>query len=77
MLKIINGGGDVIMYSILIKTGEKSYSYYMNPDGTQYKGDTETTKEKIQELLGTYSLGKLEVVHNVTLTSEFTLEDVA
>lgn len=65
------------MYSILIKTGEKSYSYYANADGSIFKGDTETTKEKVKELLGTYPLGKLEVVHNVTLTAEFTLEDVA
>ena len=64
------------MYSILIKNGEKKYSFCLNADGTKFSGDSETVKAKLIELLGTYPMGNLEVVHNVTVTSEFSIEDV-
>lgn len=41
-----------------------------------FAGDSEATKAKLQELLVTYALGKLVVVHNVTLTATFDLTDV-
>lgn len=65
------------MYSILIKNGEKSFIYYLNADGTVFSGDSEAAKAKVQELLETYPLGKIVVVHNVNMTADFTLEDVA
>lgn len=65
------------VYSILIKTGEKSFTYYTNTDGTQFSGDETAVKAKLQELLETYALGKLAVVHNVNLSADFTIEDVA
>lgn len=65
------------MYSILIKNGEKSYSYCLNQDGTQFSGDEAAVKTKLTELLETYALGKLSVVHNVKLSADFTIEDVA
>lgn len=64
------------MYSILIKNSEKNYSYHTNTDGTIFAGDSETVKAKLVELLNSYPFGKLVVVHNVTLTADFTLEDV-
>lgn len=64
------------MYSILIRNGEKSYVYLTNDDGSVFKGDTEATKAKVKELMDTYPLGKIEVVHNVTLTADLALEDV-
>ncbi len=64
------------MYSILIKNGEKSYVYYTNQDGSVFAGDSEAVKTKVAELLETYPLGKIAVVHNVTLTADFTIEDV-
>lgn len=63
------------MYSILVKNSEKSYTYYLNPDGTVFSGDSEATITKFNELLETYSLGKLKIVHNVNLTADFVIED--
>ncbi len=64
------------MYSILIKNGEKSFFYHLNADGTVFSGNSEAAKAKVQELLETYPLGKIVVVHNVNITSGITLEDV-
>ena len=64
------------MYSILIKMSDKRYSYHLNEDGTVFAGDSTATKAKLQELAHTYPLGSLVVVHNVTLTTDFTIEDV-
>lgn len=58
------------MYSILIRNGDKSYIYHMNADGS------DATTAKVRELLATYPIGKLVVVHNVTMTSDVTLTDV-
>ncbi len=64
------------MYSILIRTGDKSYIYHMNADGSVFAGDSDATTEKVRELLATYPIGKLVVVHNVNVTSDVTLADV-
>lgn len=63
------------MYSILLKQSEKTYSYICNDDGTIYSGNSEATKTKLKTLLETYPLGKLIVVRNTTITSDFTIED--
>lgn len=63
------------MYSILIK-GEKAYTYYTNSDGSVFAGDSSAVKAKVTELLDEYPLGKIVVVHNVTITADFTIEDV-
>lgn len=65
------------MYSILIKNGEKTYMYHTNTDGVIFKGDSDAVKAKVAELLETYPIGKIVVVHNVNLTAGFTIEDVA
>lgn len=64
------------MYSILIKGTGKNYTYVLNPDGTRFTGDSEATLTKLQEIMQTSALGGIEVVHNVTLTADFVLEDV-
>ena len=63
-------------YSILIKNGEKSYVYYMNSDGEVFAGDSEATKAKVTELLEVHPVGKIKVVHNVTLTADIGIVDV-
>jgi hypothetical protein len=64
------------MYSILIKGSSNTYSYATNADGNAFAGDAEATKAKVKELLDSYPLGKIAVVHNVTLTADLALEDV-
>lgn len=64
------------MYSILIRQGDKSFIYHMNADGSVFAGDSEAAVAKVRELLATYPIGKLVVVHNVTMTSDVTLTDV-
>ena len=65
------------MYSILIKNGEKSYTYLCNDDGTIFSGSNEAVTAKLSELMQTYPLGKLSVVHNTVITQNFIIEDVA
>lgn len=65
------------MYSILIKNGDKNYFYHSNSDGTTFAGDSEAVKAKVKELLEVYPISKICVVHNVTLTADFSIEDVA
>lgn len=65
------------MYSILIKGSTSMYSYATNADGTTFAGDAEAVRTKLSELGQTKPLGNLVVVHNVTLSADFTLEDVA
>lgn len=65
------------MYSILICTGTNTFRYATNADGQVFQGDAEAAKTKLLELLETNPIGKLSVVHNVTLTAELTIEDVA
>ena len=64
------------MYSILIKNGDKSFIYASNDDGTVFRGNSDAVKTKLGELIETYPIGKLSVVHNVTLTADFAIEDV-
>ncbi len=64
------------MYSILIKQSEKNYTFLCNDDGSVFQGTMEATKEKVVELLDKYPLGKLTVVHNTTITTDFTIQDV-
>jgi len=64
------------MYSILIKNGEKSYVYFTNTDGTVFAGDETAVQTKLSELLNDYPLGKIVVVHNVTVSADFTIQDV-
>ena len=63
------------MYSILIKNGEKSYVYFTNTDGTVFAGDETAVQTKLSELLNDYPLGKIVVVHNVTVSADFTIQD--
>ena len=63
------------MYSILLKQSEKTYSYICNDDGTIFNGNVSATQAKLKTLLETYPLGKLVVVRNTSVTSDFTIED--
>ena len=64
------------MYSILIKGSSNAYSYATNADGAVFAGDEEAVKAKLAELGQSKPIGNLIVVHNVKLTSDFTIEDV-
>lgn len=50
--------------------------YYMNSDGEVFAGDSEATKAKVTELLEVHPVGKIKVVHNVTLTADIGIVDV-
>lgn len=63
------------MYSILIRNSEKSLSYVTNTDGSVFAGDSDAVKDKLLEIASTYPIGKIVVVHNVNLTTDFTIED--
>lgn len=52
------------------------YSYATNADGTTFAGDAEAVRTKLSELGQTKPMGNLVVVHNVTLSADFTIEDV-
>lgn len=67
------------MYSILIKTGDKTYIYaVVDNEGVEeiFTGNVTETKEFYTELLTKYPSSKLVVIHNVEVTSEYTLTDV-
>ncbi|MBR6079904.1 MAG: hypothetical protein IKP60_07095 [Treponema sp.] len=64
------------MYSILVKVSNGNMAYHTNEDGSVFRGDEEAVKAKLAELSATYPLGKLVVVHNVTLTATFDIVDV-
>lgn len=67
------------MYSILIKTGDKTYIYaVVDNEGVEeiFTGNATETKEFYTELLTKYPSSKLVVIHNVEVTSEYTLTDV-
>ena len=64
------------MYSILIKNGEKSYIYALNDDGSVFRGDSDAVRERLAGLAESHPLGRLSVVHNVTLGADFSIEDV-
>lgn len=63
------------MYSILIKCSANMYCYATNADGKTFAGDAEAVKEKIKELCQTKPVGNLTVVHNVSLSDDYTIED--
>jgi len=65
------------MYSILIKSSDKKYAYHTNTDGSRFSGNDEAVKARLTELLNTYPISALEVVHNVVLTPTLEIEDVA
>ena len=68
------------MYSILIKTGEKTYIYAVTKDVEEHEivftGNEAETQEFYTELLKKYPSSQLVVIHNVEVTSELTLTDV-
>lgn len=64
------------MYSILIKNSDKKYSYHTNTDGSVFAGDNEATTARLAELINSYPISSLVVVHNVTLTPTLSIEDV-
>lgn len=65
------------MYSILIKSSDKKYTYHLNADGTVFNGNAEAVQERIHKLINTYPINNLVVVHNVKLTPSFEIEDVS
>lgn len=64
------------MYSILIKISDTSYQYATNADGTIWTGDVEAAKTKLLALMENYTLGRLSVVHNATVTATLSIADV-
>lgn len=68
------------MYSILIKTGDTTYIYALTKDAEEqpviFAGNEAETKAFYAELLETHPSSELVIIHNVEVTSEFTLTDV-
>lgn len=64
------------MYSILIKTGSKSFEFDASEETGVFTGNEAETKARYLELLAEYPSSKLIIVHNVEVTSELTLTDV-
>lgn len=68
------------MYSILIKTGEKTYIYAVTKDAEEqeivFTGNEAETKEFYAELLEKYPSSKLVIIHNTEVTSTLTITDV-
>lgn len=65
------------MYSILIKNGSTSYVYDTDAEtGDVFAGTIEETKARYTELLKSFPSSQLVVVHNTTITSEYTITDV-
>ena len=65
------------MYSILILNGTKTYIYATDATtGEPFAGSLADTKTKFMELLQTYPISKLVVVHNTTVTNDMTITDV-
>ncbi len=66
------------MYSILIKEGSKTFIYDTDEStGTVFAGTLAETQARYTALLAQYPSSKLTVVHNTTISSEFTITDVA
>ena len=65
------------MYSILRKNGNTSYVYVLD-EATEkpFVGNLAETKEKFNELLQTYPISALVIVHNCNVTADLTIEDV-
>ena len=64
------------MYSILIKTGSKTYEYDADDEGVVFTGDETEIKARYLELLESYPSTKLVIIHNVTVTNDLTIADV-
>jgi hypothetical protein len=64
------------MYSILIKDTDTSFHYLLGDDEARWSGTKEEAQAKVAVLLKQFTINRLEVVHNVTITSEITLADV-
>ena len=64
------------MYSILVKTGSKTFVYDASEETGVFSGDEAETKARYLELLAQYPSSELVIVHNVTVTNELTIADV-
>lgn len=65
------------MYSILRKNGASSFVYVIDEGtGKPFAGNLAETKELFNELLQTYPISSLVIVHNCNVTAELTIEDV-
>lgn len=64
------------MYSILIKVSDTTYQYATNPNGANWAGDVDAAKAKVLELLETYPITRIKVVHNADLTANLSIADV-
>lgn len=65
------------MYSILIfDPVTKTYSYHKDADDAIFVGTAEETQNELKKLLSKVTLNLLKVVHNTTVTAEFTITDV-
>ena len=67
------------MYSILIKTGDTTYIYaVVENEGEKeiFTGNESETKAFYTELLEKYPSSKLVIIHNVEVTSDYTITDV-
>lgn len=65
------------MYSILIYDGTaKTWSFHKDADEAVYVGTLAETQDEVKKLLNTVTLNKIKVVHNTTLTANFTIADV-
>ena len=65
------------MYSILIKVSSKNFIYDADEEGVIFAGDETETKRRYLELLAEYPSSKLVIVHNVEVTNDLTITDVA
>ena len=63
------------MYSILLKEAANKFSYILDDTGKPFEGSAETTKTKFLDLLSSYPISKLAVVHSCTITNNLLIED--
>ena len=65
------------MYSILRKNGQNSYIYVIDEaSGRPFAGSLVETKAKFNELLQTYPIASLAIVHNCTVEADLSITDV-
>lgn len=65
------------MYSILRKNGQTSFVYVIDEGtGNPFAGSLAETKEKFNELLNTYPISSLVIVHNCTVEADLSITDV-
>ena len=63
------------MYAILLKEASNKYSYVLDDAGNPFEGSAETTKTKYLDLLNSYPMSKLSIVHTCDITNNLTIED--